>query len=250
MQVSARYAEASVVVHARPKSGIDIGRLKPGQHLMLPTEPVEGIKIGKDMVRSLADIGDRVMLKFECAVEDSETPIIWNALPLRHAGFTPVAAYKWSVMATQRHFPVSVYRFNARFTATLSMSDMLRIRDSYTSKWEKAPKDAKKVFLPLEVSCDGTAFKLDHQKYQRFTVVVGSPEIANVSLSLRPRDLSDLVDKLCEQKTESFVIKGDPDGLLAVEWSDKYGDYSVYMPTVDNKGVLENRCLGYLAPAL
>lgn len=250
VQVSARYAEASVVVHALPKSDMDIGTPKPGQFLMLPTEPVEGIKIGKDMAKSLADIGDRVMLKFESAVEDSETPIIWNALSGGHAGFIPVAAYKWGVMATQRHFPVSVYRFNARFEVTLSMADMLRIRDSYTSKWERAPKNAKKVFLPLELSCNGVDLALDHQKYHRITLAVGTKASANVTLLLRPRDLSDLVDKLCEQKTQSFAIKGDPDGLLAVEWSDKYGDYSVHMPTVNSKGALETRCLGHLAPAL
>ncbi len=250
VQVSARYTDASAVIIARPKTGIDIGTLTPGQFLMLPTDPVDGANNSRQMTKALASVGDRVSMTLEASAGDSAAPVVWKAMSRNGTSLAPVAEYKWGIMAAQKRYPVNVYRFTPQFSVTLQKADVLHIQDDYTSKWQKAGKDEKKTFLPLELSYDGVEFALDHEKHRRFGLTVDSTQTATVTLSLRPRDLSDLIEKLGAQKAQSFTFKADPDGLLAVMWSDQYGDYEVYVPTVDNTGSLKDRCLGHLVPSL
>ncbi len=250
VHVSARHIDASAVIVARPKAGVEIGTLTPGQFLMLPTEAVNGGASSKQMMKALSSVGDRVSMTFQACAGDSQAPVVWKTSSRNGTALAPVAEYKWGIMAAEKHFPVNVYRFSPRFDVTLQKTEVLRIHDAYTSKWQKAGKDEKKTFLPLELSYDGVEFALDHEKHHRFGLAVGSTQTATVRLSLRPRDLSDLVEKLGAQKAKSFTFKADPDGLLAVMWSDQYGEYEVYIPTVDSTGGLKDRCLGHLVPSL
>jgi hypothetical protein len=78
-------------------------------------------------------------------------------------------------------------------------------------------------------------------------VPLGGEEKPMVSVGLRPRDIADLFKLLAEQNTDSFVIQADPNGLLMVRWSDKFGEYEIYLPTVNDKGGLKDRCLTVLS---
>ncbi len=199
MHVSARYTEASAVIVARPKSPVMLGTLKPKQFLMLPTEPATGFKTGKDMVKLVNSVADRIMFRFAATKEVSDAPVVWSALSNDPQNLSPAPEFVWGIMAKQKRYPVNVNRFNAQFTVVLNKSDVVDIHESYTSKWEKAPKNAKKVFLPLELSCDGVTLSLNHAKHLEKRIPVGSTLAANVALPMRPRDISDLIAILCEQ---------------------------------------------------
>ena len=167
VQVSARYTDASAVVIARPKSGINIGTLKPKQYLMLPahraaTDTVT--KTGKDLAKQLGGIGDRILLKLEAVNEVSNTPVIWQVGSTTQEK-TPaqnVPQFRWGIMAQQKVYPVCVDRFRDKFCVTLAKTDLQKVREEYTDNWKAADKGEKKVFIPLELSYDGISLTFNH----------------------------------------------------------------------------------------
>lgn len=253
LHVSGRYTDTSAVIVARPAKGINIGQLyKPGQFLMLPTERGADdnvTKTGKDLVKQLGSIGDRVMFGME-AVDGSVGPIwqvVPNDKPLEDCANDP--RFVWEHMANHKHLPVGIDEFTSKACGTLTKAKVQEVHEEYVCKWAKAKEDEKKTFLPIIVSSDGRTLTFEHDKHKTFTISHGSNLGPVVTVLMRPRDIADLFALLAEQNATDFVLSIDPKGLVSVIWYDKYGEYRVYLPTLNDKGVVKDRCLTTLTPA-
>lgn len=252
VQVSARYTDTSAVVIARPKPEIDIGTIQRGEFLMLPTERNDDdtiTKTGKDLAKQVSSIGDRIMFGLTAITGPAETPLVWQIVP---RGKTAAQCeneprFCWTLASKEKHQPVCIESFNAKFTTELRKTAVQSVYDDYVSKWQKAKKDEAKTFLPITLSYNGLSLSFNHAKHKSYLVPLGAEEQPTVTLALRPRDIADLFKLLAEQNTDSFAIKADPNGLLMVNWSDKFGEYEIYLPTVNTKGELKDRCLTVLS---
>lgn len=255
VHVSARYTEASAVVVARPKPEINIGTIKSGQFLMLPTERNDNdtvTKTGKDLAKQVDNIGDRIMFGMTAAAGTADAPVIWKVVP--HSKAAKQGAidpqFCWKLVAKEKHQPVCIESFDAKFTASVPKTAVQDVHENYTSKWQKAKQNEDKTFLPITLTYDGTALTFEHDKHKAYAVPMGSVEQPTVTLAMRPRDIADLFTLLVEQNADSFVINADPKGLFLVSWSDKFGEYEIYLPTVNDKGGLKDRCLTKLSSAI
>lgn len=253
LHVSGRYTDTSAVIVARPAQGINIGQLsEPGRFLMLPTERGADdnvTKTGKDLIKQLGSIGDRVMFGME-AVDDIDT-LIWqvvpNDKPLEDCANDP--RFVWECMANHKHIPVGLDEFSPKVSGILAKAKVQEVHEEYVCKWAKAKEDEKKTFLPIIVSSDGRTLTFEHEKHKTFKISHGGTLKPIVTVLMRPRDIADLFALLVEQNSQDFVLSIDPKGLFHVGWYDKYGEYRVYLPTLNDKGVVKDRCLTTLTPA-
>jgi hypothetical protein len=252
VQVSARYTDTSAVIIARPKSEINIGTIQSGQFLMLPTERRDDdtlTKTGKDLAKQVSRIGDRIMFGMTAIAGNADTPVIWQIVPHSKtaAQGDKEPRFRWTLASKETHQPVCIDNFNAKFTTELRKTVVQAVYEEYVSNWQNARKGEEKTFLPLTLSYNGLSLSFHHAKHKAYAVPMGSVEQPKVTLALRPRDIADVFKLLAEQNTDSFVIKADPNGLLMVSWSDKFGEYEIYLPTVNDKGGLKDRCLTVLS---
>lgn len=252
VQISARYTETSAVVIARPKPEIDIGTIKSGEFLMLPTERRDDdtvTKTGKDLAKQVSSIGDRIMFGMAAITGTADTPLVWEIVPhgKMAAQCDKEPRFCWTLASKEKHQPVCIANFNSKFTVELRKTAVQAVYEQYISNWQKAKKDEDKTFLPITLAHNGLGLSFEHAKHKSHLVPLGAEEQPMVTLALRPRDIADLFQLLAEQNTDSFVIKADPNGLLMVSWSDKFGDYEIYLPTVNDKGGLKDRCLTVLS---
>lgn len=252
VQVSARYTETSAVVIARPKPAIDIGTIPPGWSLMLPTERRDDdtvTKTGKDLAKEVSSIGDRIMFSMVAIAGTATTPLFWQVVPhgKTAAQCDKEPRFRWTNAAKEKHQPVCIASFVAKFATELGKTAVQTVYEEYVSSWQKAKPNEAKTFLPITLSYNGLNLSFDHAKHKSYHVPLGAEEKPMVTLALRPRDIADLFKLLAEQNTDSFVIKADPNGLLMVSWSDKFGEYEIYLPTVNDKGELKDRCLTVLS---
>lgn len=252
VQVSARYTDTSAVIIARPKPEIDIGPIPSGQFLMLPTERREDdtvTKTGKDLTKQVSSIGDRIMFGMTAIGGTEDAPLIWQIVPngksVEQCEKEP--RFCWTLASKEKHQPVCIESFNAKFTTELRKTAVQSIYEAYIGNWQKAKKDEDKTFLPITLSYNGLSLSFEHAKHKSYRLPLEAEEQPMVTLALRPRDIADLFKLLAEQNTDSFVMKADPNGLLMVRWSDKFGEYEIYLPTVNEKGGLKDRCLTVLS---
>jgi hypothetical protein len=240
------------VIIARPKSEINIGTIQSGQFLMLPTERRDDdtvTKTGKDLAKQVSRIGDRIMFGMVAITGTADTPLVWQIVP---HGKTAAQCDKeprfcWTLASKEKHQPVCIDNFNAKFTTELRKTVVQAVYEEYVSNWKKAREDEDKTFLPITLAHNGLRLSFEHAKHKSYLVPLGGEEKPMVSVGLRPRDIADLFKLLAEQNTDSFVIQADPNGLLMVRWSDKFGEYEIYLPTVNDKGGLKDRCLTVLS---
>lgn len=240
LAISARYTDASAVIHAYPKTGISIGDLQQGQALMLDVDG--GAKLGKQML----DSTNRVFLDLQTKAGNDYAPIVWEATASLDDK-AEVLTFKWQSLFTEVNRPVNVKAgYDPASMITLKQEHLRTIISEYLFEWNKTKKDDQKVNKPLTISFDGCSFTVGHEVYGTKTFTVDDKTNASVSLQMRPRDIVDLFSKLIELDVGYCAMSADPTGLLAVSWDDEVGDYIVYLPAVETRGGLNKTCLNYI----
>lgn len=241
MVVSARYAQASAVVHARPKASVHLGDVEPGQAALL------NANASADITKLFGNAARRLLMSVNAVQGDAAVPVRWTVCT-DLGGATSETEFDWTSMYAEAYCPVDKRQFEAKCTVNLKPAHIRAIYEEYLHDWGKAKKDDKNVNKPLTVSFNGETFTVGHEVYGFKSFSVGDKLGSPVSLQMRPRDIVDLFKKLIEFDVQQCVVQGDPDGLLAVSWCDDVGDYTVYMPTVEKRGGLSDKCLGQMKP--
>ena len=234
--VSARYAEASAVIKVRPVDDLDFGTVSSGRYLML--EHVDG----RNFANMVEDQMDRLFLKFEVEARD---PLVWSVEDTA-SEMTAAKQYRWVDLIGQSHWPLSVRTYEPGYRVQLTAENVVDLYDGYLKNWGDYSKQPKAVRKPLKVSANGPTFGIGHEAFGAHSADGKNENGGQVELNFRPGDLVDLFDKLRQQDAVVFDFQADADGLLSVSWKDHLGRYEVYLPSVDKRGQLETRCVGYL----
>ncbi|MBN9315050.1 MAG: hypothetical protein J0I99_04880, partial [Devosia sp.] len=63
------------------------------------------------------------------------------------------------------------------------------------------------------------------------------------ALNLRTKDLHDVIQAVLNEDASSLTFGADTGGMLRLGWSDRFGNYEVYLPTATSSGELSSRRL-------
>lgn len=238
--ISARYAEASLIVHAHPKAHVDLGALEQGQAIWLDD------KIGRDLAAQFGDPAGCRLLKMEVEQGDDAEPVRW-AVSMDVDG-AQSKNFAWSSMFGQAHLPLNIRGYEPDCTINLSHDQIRELHDAYLVQWGAAKADDKDVRKPLTVAFDGVDLSVGHVAFGKHVMAVGKKKGAQVTLLLRPRDIVDMFKKLLELNVQECSVSGDCNGMLEISWADTVGNYSVYVPALEGRGSLSKSCIGYIKP--
>jgi hypothetical protein len=245
--VSARYAEASVVVKAKPK-GLNLGSV-PGTRVMKPT----AFEI------LCADLADRVNRRFvTITANPNADALCWN---LTHAPGdtdeeTVQESLAWLDPSTWQHLPLDVEGFAPNFNATITRK---QIADLFAHNWrDEAPVSTKttktstadsKTKISNKSFCLGLLSDRFHMGGAGEALPSGVDVAGPTHFLCREADAHALMQILKAQEAERFDFSVDPRGLLAVHWEDKQGSYDVFVPSRTDAGGLNPKRMGFITTA-
>ena len=199
MVVSARYGEASAVVHAWPKPEIIVGTVEEGQGLLLdPSTSSMATKLFSNAAR-------RLLMTVNVGPGDPEAPVHWKVVTDLN-GDEESITFAWKSMYHQLHCPIDMRNFDPNSTISLTHADLRQVYNEYLHEWLGTKKDDKKVGKPLTVAIDGINFAVGHEAFGHKSYAFGSKQEASASLQMRPRDVVDLFRKLIELNVQHVAL--------------------------------------------
>jgi hypothetical protein len=237
--VSARYAQASVVIHASPKANVNIGNVEPDQAALLNSEDAAY------MAKHFRSAARCLLMTIDASQGDSDIPVRWNVTTALD-GKDQNKAIVWSSMYKEAHCPIDKRKFDPKCSMKLTLEQLRLVYHDCLREWGKNKQDDTKAGKQLTMRFDGITLTVGHVVYGIKSYPVGDKQGSPVSLNIRPRDIVDLFAKLIELNVPFCTLHGDADGMLAISWDDEVGEYTVYQPVVDDRGGLSNSCLWYM----
>lgn len=241
MVVSARYAEASLVVHAYPKSDVSIGSLEQGQCAMLDADTASAL------VEHFGDPARCHLMSVDVVQGDDNEPVSW-AVSTDMGAEIERNNFTWRSMFGQPNLPLNMRGYDPGCTINLTHDQLRELYDAELSKWATAKADDKEAKKPISVSFDGITLTVGNPAFGNYSLPLMGKQGAHVSLNVRPRDLVDLVKKLLSLEVQNCALSGDNNGMLAISWEDTVGSYLVYIPAVDARGSFDKACIGFIKP--
>lgn len=219
--ISARRADASVVVKAYPKAEvINLGKIAAPVF-------IQGSKFGL-LSKLVSKASDRRLFTFSQG--NTNGAISWKAV---NVAVDPTVSTKasrsfvWLDLATEMEKPLDVAGF--RPTAEDSFS-MERIKGHATEIAGKTSADSSKT-IPETVGLLLNGSKADN--YEGKT---------KKSFTMRVKDLGSLFNALLSQMTDEVTMRGDTGGIVMAAFEDELARYEIYVPTAAADGKrLQNR---------
>lgn len=98
MVVSARYAEASAVVHATPKASVHLGDVEPGQAALL------NANASADITKLFGNAARRLLMSVNAVQGDAAVPVRWTVCT-DLGGATSDTEFDWTSMYAEAHLP-------------------------------------------------------------------------------------------------------------------------------------------------
>lgn len=240
--LSAKYGDASAVVHVTPKAHVvDLGEVD-GVFVLNYAQCMELDK----------KLNDRYQRRFISVQADAE-PVIdteqyehckltWSASycqqvdPDDKAGET----YYWDDLAQDKRKPFDVENYQWQFEVTADKAQFENALSYFTVEEEGKP-NRKFPDEAMSLVFEGNTMTIKSADTSGIGVAVEGTIAEAVELPMRPHDVSVLLAKLVNQDADSFTIKGDEAGLFAISWTDALADYAVFIPTCKTDLSLESR---------
>jgi hypothetical protein len=227
--VSALYADASVVVRAKPRGeGIDLGAV---------SSPVSMQR--KHFQELEADVVDPIERRLASLSARAEGGVLsWalrNAALVGDDGTGGVRELAWDGLAGRYLTPLTVEGFRPRFKATLSKADITGLLGKRYAAGGAGGKAATSS-EPFDMEFLGNAFS--PSTWGEVGMPGGAAAAEPVGIRCREADAYGLLVALSAQPAGSFTFEGDPRGLLGVSWEDQLGSYEVFIPARTAEGGL------------
>ena len=240
--LSAKYGDASAVVHVTPKAhAVDLGEVD-GVFVLNAAQCMELDK----------KLNDRYQRRFISVQADAE-PVIdteqyehckltWSASycqqvdPDDKAGQT----YYWDDLAQDKRKPFDVENYQWQFEVTADKAQFENALSYFTVEEDGKPK-RKFPDEAMSLVFEGNTMTIKSADTAGIGVALEGTIAEAVELPMRPHDVSVLLAKLVNQDADSFTIKGDEAGLFAISWTDALADYAVFIPTCKTDLSLESR---------
>lgn len=220
---SARHAEASVVIIARPNSSLlnhDHGQ----GVLYLDTAAVSSLS-------GPIAATEGYFLDLSVAVEAPDRPVTWE-ITSKVPDQKPVSV-AWSSLTDQEHRPLDVEGVKCRMSASLDLLQLAPTLKPVVDQYAEAKKDAEPVTLRSDAG--------------QLCVTAGLVSVKAGSCSgigqvqLRGQDLRDVLAALSKLNVSSVTLAVDEGGLVRFSWSDPVGTFEVNLPTLTADKKLETR---------
>lgn len=239
--VSARYASSSVIVKATPTAKqVKLGGVTTAVSLSPEQQAVLAKSIASHEDRRLVAVAAKQKAKvLTWVTTDRALATKSRANAVQDYGFAPVAS--------QAEKPLDVDGFKPQVSVTISAKDIRDLDEKRLANWRK-DKAADKTKRNMKLTFAKGTLTYDIDKDKPLSVKTKGSISGVHALNFRPRDICDVVAKLLASGAQSFDVQADASGMLRFSWSDKLGNYEVYLPTVtaDNtlnpKRVEQMRC--------
>ena len=229
--MSARYADASVIVKATPvKQGMGFGVVASPVMLNGNARKALHKQIVKRSLRRLVDI----------VPESVGGELRWVACDkalIEKKRENGRRSYCFADMGAQAHKPLDVDGFKPQFSVVVDAAELRKLFDERLEMWAKSEsgKKGSKV-MSLEFSNGSLVHKVEGAADLKLAYTGATAGV--FGLTFLPRDLHDVVKALLAQRAGSFEVSGDTGGLLCLKWTDGVGAYEVYLPTATASGGL------------
>jgi hypothetical protein len=230
--VSARHADASVIIKAVPKlDAIGLGKIK------------SPVFLGADKTALLSKLVDKACDRrlFEFSREKDKSKVEWTA---RNIAIDPLKSTKskrsfvWKDLKAEVQTPLDVVGFRPTIKAERSLNGILNECDRLQKKADEMSEKGKTEVIPIAFSGE----KVTKVRGKGAEAQTTGAEKGQVTLGFRIHDLASLFLALAVQESESFTVSADSGGLLAASFEDELAQYTVYLPTVSADGKrLQNR---------
>ena len=240
--VSAQYGDASAVVYVTPKFeqfNIDA----PNNVFVL--DSTQCIYLEK----ALKDRYQRRFMLINTEVDpviegdhDQNCKLAWSTSyiseidPFDKAGHS----YYWTVLGQETRKPFDVENCQWQFEIAVDKSQLEKVLSHYTSEAD-GKQTLKFTDEVMSFVFNDNCLTINSAESEGIKLEFEGNVSESVKLSMRPQDVSVLLNKLIKQDATSFTVKGDHGGVFAVFWGDKLADYAVYVPTCKHDMTLENR---------
>jgi hypothetical protein len=232
MIVSARHADASVIVKAVPKlDAIGLGKIK------------SPVFLGADKTALLSKLVDKACDRrlFEFSREKDKSKVEWTA---RNIAIDPLKSTKskrsfvWKDLKAEVQTPLDVVGFRPTIKAERSLNGILNECDRLQKKADEMSEKGKTEVIQIAFSGE----KVTKVRGKGAEAQTTGAEKGQVTLGFRIHDLASLFLALAVQESGSFTLSADSGGLLAASFEDELAQYTVYLPTVSADGKrLQNR---------
>ena len=251
--VSARYADASIVVTGCPNS--ELVRLGPPKAGLLTLT-----KTSRDnLYAALAGQFDRSILDV-VAVDDpvrkdgglAKNSPAWEVIYRTGAVGAAIAQHRYYLndISEADHRPLCVEGFKPQLLQNLKKLDLGAMYQQCKANWDqvkKADKTAKTVALTF----DKGAMTLVIKGEPDFTIATSGAFRATPKVTVRAQEFFAVLAKLAEISVDDLTLEVDVGGLLRFSWANELGQFAVCLPTATADGSLSSRRLQQMsAPTL
>jgi hypothetical protein len=244
MMVSAREADAAVIVRAVPKDAAN---------LCAVNEPLAlDAKARNRLDKMLKEFARRRYVELtpdhapmQNSGKPAKSPFAWQAenkaLSLKGMDGKEGSFFWHSLVGSQK--PLEVDLFRPQFEVKITPQALQHLFSTSLTAWANSVSGKKsKDETRLLFEQDRITLQMKGADDQAIDSVGVVPE--RIALRFRPRDLHDLFEVLCEQHGDEYTIEGDDGGLLKISWEDNLAHYEVYQPLCTTDGQrLESRRL-------
>lgn len=240
--MSARFADAAVIVKAQPNSEIALG--SPDAPIYMKPQMRRDLekKTGTYERRRLIDMTFDMSPK-RADGKPAEAAMSWLACnsALKEKGrASAVRQFYWYNLDALDKKPLDIDHFDPRAFFSLSGDHLRALYKDSLRPWEEstAPGKASKL---VTLKCDAEAVYLTIKGEETVSSTSLKMTGSTLAASFRPRDIANLFSILAKQHGAEFAFAMDEAGLLEVRWEDALSSYQVYLPTATNDARLQSR---------
>lgn len=229
--VSARYASSSVIVKATPTAKlVKLGAVTTAVSL----SPEQQAALAKSIISH----EDRRLVAL--TAKPKAKVLTWvttdRALAAKSRA-NAVKDYGFEEVANQPEKPLDVDGFKPEVSVTVSVNSLRELNEKRLAVWRKDnAADKTKRNMKLTFAKGQLTYVID--KDDPLSIKTKGSMSGVHALNFRPRDICDVVAKLLATGAPSFDVHADASGMLRFGWSDKLGNYEVYLPTVTSDNTL------------
>ncbi len=251
--VSARYADASIVVTGCPNS--ELVRLGPPKAGLLTLT-----KTSRDnLYAALAGQFDRSILDVVAVDEPvrkdgglAKNSPAWEVIYRTGAVGAAIAQHRYYLndISEADHRPLCVEGFKPQLLQNLKKLDLADMYQQCKANWDqvkKADKTAKTVALTFDKGSMTLVIKGEPD----FTIATSGAFRTTPKVTLRAQEFFAALAKLAEISVDDLTLEVDVGGLLRFSWANELGQFAVCLPTATADASLSSRRLQQMsAPTL
>jgi hypothetical protein len=243
--VSARYADASIVVTGCPNS--ELVRLGPPKAGLLTLT-----KTSRDnLYAALAGQFERTILDV-VAVEDpvrkdgalAKNSPAWDVIYRTGAVGEAIAQHRFYLndISEADHRPLCVEGFKPNLLQNLKNLDLAAMYEQCKANWDKVKK-ADKTAKTVALTFAKGAMTLVTKGEPDFSIATTGAYRTVPMVTLRAQEFFAVLAKLAEFSADDLTLEVDHGGLLRFSWAGDLGQFAIHLPTATADGSLSSRRL-------